>query len=139
MAAGAGLPIQAGVNARLAVALDSPLRAALVSFAGGTLLLLLVVVLFARTGLPSGQRVAGAPWWAWIGGAFGVVYVTVATVVAPRLGVVFLLAATLAGQAVASLAIDQLGWLGLKEHPITPGRLAGVALALAGVGMVRFL
>jgi len=138
VAAGAGLPFQAGVNASLATALESPLRAALVSFAAGTLLLLVVALVFAG-GLPSGSRLSEAPWWAWTGGAFGALYVTVAVVVAPRLGVVFLLAATLAGQAVASAVIDHLGWVGLRDHPISPGRLAGVALTLVGVGMVRFL
>lgn len=138
VAAGAGLPFQAGVNAALATGLESPLRAALLSFAGGTILLVAVVLVFAR-GLPPVSRLPEVPWWAWTGGAFGALYVTIAAVVAPRLGVVFLLAATLAGQAVASVVIDHLGWVGLRDHPVSPGRLAGVALTLVGVGMVRFL
>ena len=100
-------PTSPSHNATLAAALEGPLRAALVSFAAGTLLLLVVALVFAG-GLPSFSRLSDAPWWAWTGGAFGALYVTVAVIVAPRLGVVFLLAATLAGQAVASAAIDQM-------------------------------
>jgi transporter family-2 protein len=78
--AGAFLPLQAGVNARLAHFIGGPVRAAMVSFVVGALLLFVVVALFDRSGE---HRAAGAPWWVWIGGAFGAFYVT-ATVVVPR-------------------------------------------------------
>jgi len=38
---------------------------------------------------------------------------------------------------VTSLVVDHFGWVGFREQPITPGRLAGVALVVAGVGLVR--
>ena len=43
----------------------------------------------------------------------------------------------LAGQAVASLAVDHFGWVGFEENPVTPGRLAGMALVAVGVALVR--
>src|SRR5829696_8795562 len=55
------------------------------------------------------------------------------------LGVATLFAFILAGQAVASLAVDHFGWVGFDENPITPGRLLGMALVAAGVAAVRFL
>ena len=48
-----------------------------------------------------------------------------------------LVAGILAGQAVASLLVDHFGWVGLDGNPVTPGRLAGMALVAAGVALVR--
>ena len=134
--AGAMLPFQFGINAQLASWIDSPLRATLVSFAVGTLALLLVTLLFVR-GLPSASRVADAPWWVWVGGFLGAFYVLGSVVAAPRLGAATLVAVILAGQAVASLLVDHFGWVGFEENPLTPGRLVGMALVAAGVALVR--
>ena len=56
---------------------------------------------------------------------------------APRLGAVVLIAAVVAGQSVSSVLADQFGWVGFREHPVSAGRLAGLALVFAGVGLVR--
>lgn len=135
-AAGAMLPVQFGVNAQLARWVESPLRASLVSFVVGALVLALVSLPLLR-GWPSGGTLAEAPWWVWIGGALGAFYVLGSVVAAPRLGAVTLVALILAGQAVASLLVDQFGWVGFDEHPVTPGRLVGVVLLAAGVALVR--
>jgi transporter family-2 protein len=136
LAAGAMLPFQAGINAQLATYVGSPLRAAFVSFGVGTLVLLVVVALFAR-GVPTGERLAGAPWWTWIGGALGAFYVGGSIAAAPRLGAVTLIGAVLAGQALASVVIDHFGMVGFEEHPASLGRLAGLALIVLGVLLVR--
>ncbi|MFN2470183.1 MAG: DMT family transporter [Gaiellaceae bacterium] len=134
--AGAMLPFQFGINAQLAEWLRSPLRATLVSFAVGTGVLLLAVVVFAR-GWPGSERLGAAPWWVWAGGLLGAFYVLGSVVTAPRLGAATLVAVILAGQAVASLLVDHFGWVGFDENPVTPGRLAGMGLVAAGVALVR--
>jgi transporter family-2 protein len=136
LAAGAMLPFQAGINAQLASHLGSPLRAAFVSFGIGTLVLLVVVALFAR-GYPGGDRIAAAPWWAWTGGALGAFYVGGSIAAAPRLGAVTLIGAVLAGQALASVVIDHFGMVGFEEHPTSLGRVAGLSLIALGVVLVR--
>ena len=135
-AAGAMLPIQFGINAQLARWVDSPLRASLVSFAVGTLVLLVAAIPLLR-GWPGPAALDGAPWWIWIGGALGAFYVLGSIVAAPRLGAVTLVGLILAGQTVASLLVDHFGWVGFDEHPVTPGRVLGVALLAAGVVLVR--
>ena len=131
---GATLPIQAGVNARLADWLGSPLRASFVSFAVGALALLLAVLVAAR-GVQTGE--GNVPWWAWTGGVLGAFYVVGAVVSAPRLGAAAFVAVLLTGQTVASLLADQFGWVGYEQRDITPGRIAGVVLLAAGVALVR--
>jgi transporter family-2 protein len=134
--AGAMLPFQFGVNAQLAHWIESPLRATLVSFAVGTAALLVATAAFVR-GWPSSDRIAAAPWWVWVGGLLGAFYVLGSIVTAPKLGAATLVAVILAGQAVASLLVDHFGWVGFEENPVTPGRLAGIALVAAGVALVR--
>jgi bacterial/archaeal transporter family-2 protein len=138
VAAGAMLPIQFGINAQLATWLGSPLRATFVSFAVGAAVLLVAVLVFAR-GISGGRELGAAPWWVWVGGFLGAFYVLGSVVTAPRLGAAALFAFILAGQAVASLAVDHFGWVGFDENPVTPGRLLGIALVAAGVAAVRFL
>jgi transporter family-2 protein len=136
-AAGAMLPIQFGINAQLASWVDSPLRATLVSFAVGTLVLLLAMLVSDRD-WPALSRVEAAPWWVWVGGLLGAFYVLGSVVAAPKLGAATLVAVILAGQAVASLLVDHFGWVGFEENPVTLGRLAGIALVAVGVALVRF-
>ena len=137
LVAGAMIPFQAGVNAQLSTWVGSPMRAALVSFAIGTVALLLVTLAFAR-GWPGGARLADAPGLVWVGGLLGAFYVFGSIVTAPRLGAVTFVAAVLAGQSAASVLVDHFGWVGFDEHPLTPARLVGIALLAAGVALVRF-
>ncbi|MFM7625110.1 MAG: DMT family transporter, partial [Gammaproteobacteria bacterium] len=74
--------------------------------------------------------------WAWFGGLFGAMYVTVATLAGPRIGALLLLALTVAGQMVASIIVDHYGLLGFAQQPVTTMRLIGVALLVAGIVLV---
>jgi bacterial/archaeal transporter family-2 protein len=134
--AGAMIPLQAGINTQLAQWVHSPVRAAFVSFVVGTTALLIVSVAIWRP-IPSGSRLAGAPWWVWIGGLLGAFYVAGSIVTAPHLGASVLIGAVIAGQSLASLLVDHFGWVGFREHHISPGRVVGMLLVLAGVALVR--
>jgi bacterial/archaeal transporter family-2 protein len=135
-AAGAVLPIQAGVNTQLARFVGGPVRASFVSFLVGTIALVILAIAVLKP-LPSGSKLGSAPWWVWVGGLLGAFYVIGVIVSAPRLGAVVLIAAVVAGQTVSSVLADQFGWVGFREHAATPGRLAGLALVFAGVALVR--
>src|SRR5580765_6482713 len=136
VAAGAMLPFQFGINSQLAHFVGSPIRAAFVSFLVGTIALLIISA-FVRKPLPSLERLGDVPWWVWIGGLLGAFYVTGSIVSAPKLGAVTLAAAIVFGQTLASVFVDQFGWVGFKEHHASPGRLLGLALVAGGVVLVR--
>ena len=135
-AAGVALPVQFGINAQLANWLDSPVRAAFVSFLTGTIVLAGAAALVFKP-LPSLSRLGHAPWWVWVGGAFGAFYVAGSIVAAPRLGAATLVAAIVAGQSLASVVVDHFGWVGFEPKHVSAGRLAGVVLVGAGVALVR--
>ena len=136
-AAGAALPVQFGINAQLASWLDSPVRAAFVSFLTGAIILAVAAALLFKP-LPSGSRLGHAPWWVWVGGAFGAFYVVASIVAAPRLGAATVVAVIVAGQSITSLVVDHYGWVGFEPRHVSAGRLVGMALVGAGVALVRF-
>ena len=136
-AGGVVLPFQAGINAELGGWLGSPVRAAFVSFLVGTLVLAVAAALVFKP-LPSWGKLGDAPWWVWIGGALGAFYVAASIVTAPKLGAAQLVALVVAGQALASLVVDQYGWVGFEAKHLSAGRLVGMGLVFAGVALVRF-
>ena len=129
------LSVQAPINATLARALQSSVSAALVSFVVGTVALA-GVALAARVP-PDAAAVRALPWWAWIGGLCGAVFVAGAAYAAPKVGVATLLTVGVASQLVAAVVIDHVGAFGLARQAITTGRLLGVGLVIAGAVLVR--
>jgi bacterial/archaeal transporter family-2 protein len=136
-AGGVVLPLQAGINAELGEWLGSPVRASFVSFLVGTVVLL-VAAAFVLKPLPSWAKLGNAPWWVWVGGVLGAFYVTAAVVSAPKLGAAQLVVLVVAGQALASLVVDQFGWVGFEPKHISAGRALGMVLVGGGVALVRF-
>ena len=136
LAAGATVPTQAGVNARLNLFTQSPVLSAGVSFAVGTLVLA-VYALVLRIGLPPLGAAAGQPWWVWCGGALGAFFVSAVIVLAVKLGATSMVALVLAGQLIMSITLDHFGALGYPVHPVNGWRLIGVGLLIAGAYLIK--
>ncbi|QIL02709.1 DMT family transporter [Sphingomonas sinipercae] len=133
--AGGFVSAQAPTNAILARAGGSPVLAALISFAVGTLALL--IAWLASGNRPGGGAFVGLPWYAWIGGLYGAIFVAVAAFAVPKIGVASLITIGIAGQIAMALLLDHFGALGLAREPINLGRIAGALLVVAGVILVR--
>lgn len=136
LVAGALMPVQAGVNARLREYLGDPVMASLVSFCVGSLALL-AFILVTRTPWPSMAAAATAPWWSWFGGAFGAFFVAVTIILAFKLGATGLMAWIIAGQLIASVLLDHTGAIGFAVREASWQRLAGVLLLLFGAVLVN--
>lgn len=134
IAAGLCVAVQSPSNAMLARSTGSVWFAATISFLGGTALLLAIWAVYDRTPFTA---VRAAPPWAWIGGLYGVVFVAAVAYATPRLGLAVTLTITLAAQLAMAVMLDHFGLLGLKQEPVTLARLAGLALVVAGVFLVR--
>lgn len=132
---GAMIAAQAPVNARLRVALGSQFGSAVVSFAVGLVLLLGAL---AVSGQGDSLAAAGAgPWWAYLGGLFGAVFVVATLVASPRIGVTATFVSAVAGQVLLASLIDRFGWFGAREIGLSWERVA--ALALLVVSLVLLL
>lgn len=133
--AGGATALQAPTNAKLAIAVSSPVNAAFVSFLVGTVALgVLAAVMQTR---PDMTAVRSLPWYAWIGGLYGACFVVAAAWGVPRLGVALTITLMVAGQLLISLILDHFGAFGVPRQPINLGRAAGVAMVVGGVLLVR--
>jgi len=134
-ALGAVLPMQAAINARLAKTAGSPVMSAFISFAVGTLALMLFLIIAGQFQFRfiSSQ----SPWWIWTGGLLGTFFVAGIVIVLPRLGVVLSFSLVLAGQMFAAILFDQFGWMGLAIKEISAGKIIGTILLIMGVILIR--
>ncbi len=133
--AGGATALQAPTNARLAGALASPVNAAFVSFLVGTAALgVLALTLQAR---PDAAAARALPWWTWIGGLYGAIFVVSAAWGVPRLGVALTVILMVAGQILISVLLDHFGALGVPKQPLNLTRVLGVLLVFGGVLLVR--
>ena len=140
LAAGAALPVQGAVNARLRAELGEPLIVGAVSFLVATVamaLLLLLVVGFTPAPAPDLAGVRRVPWWGWLGGLCGAVYVASVFTALPAIGAATAVGLTVAGQQLASVLFDRYGLMRLPRRAVTPSRLAGVALLLLAVVLIQ--
>ena len=133
--AGAFLPLQAGINGQLAKQVSSVLSAALISFLVGTLALLAVVLMLRE--VPTLDALKGVSWWQWCGGLLGAVFIATAAFAGPRIGALLFMALVLAGQLSMALTLDHFGWAGFPQSSVSLGKIAGLALIVAGVWLIR--
>ncbi len=136
IAAGTLLPIQAGINAQLAKALGHPLLAATVSFTFGAAALMLATTL-VQAPLPAFSRLSQIPWYLWLGGLLGTVYLTATIVLAPVLGAAVMIGLIITGQMLAAIALDHFGLVGFPVHPISAWRIVGVVFLTTGVVLLQ--
>ena len=134
--AGMAMPTQATVNRQLAAYTASPITAAFISFAVGTVALFVYMLL---TGVPLSGLASSkdAPLVAWIGGFLGAFFVSVMATVVPKIGVALAFSLAIGGQMLVTLLIDHFGWLGVEQKPVNLYRVAGAALITVGVVLIR--
>jgi bacterial/archaeal transporter family-2 protein len=132
------IPAQAAMNAKMREFVLNPMYSAMINFSVGALLGVIVTSVTVWLGLPGNWRgVTQAPWWAWGGGLVGMTFVTIALLSVPRLGTATFSAVIVAGQLIGALILDHYGWLGVPQNSVTPARLAGALLLLAGVLLMQ--
>jgi transporter family-2 protein len=135
LAIGAILPMQAAINARLAKTSGSPVMAAFISFAVGTLALIIFLLIMGQFHFRFVS--SSSPWWIWTGGLLGTFFVAGIVMLLPRLGVVLSFSLVLAGQMFAAILFDQFGLMGLTVREISAGKIIGALLLIAGVVLIR--
>jgi transporter family-2 protein len=129
------------VNSLLRAELQAPLAVATTSFVVATVTMAAVLVLSTFAGkasLYSLSNLQSMPWWGWLGGFAGVIYVTTVFMAMPVIGAAAVVGFAVAGQQIASVLVDRYGLLRLPRRQVSPLRLAGVVVLLAGVVVIKF-
>ncbi|MFM7425452.1 MAG: DMT family transporter [Elainella sp.] len=133
---GAGLTVQTAWNAYLRTATGSPVLTSLISVCV-TLFCLVLLWLSGLTNRGSLPAFDALPRWAWFGGVFAAYYLIASLIALPKLGAVAVFSLVITGQLVAALLLDSTGAFGVTQIALSPLRLLGVALLLAGVGLIQ--
>jgi bacterial/archaeal transporter family-2 protein len=134
--AGAVLPIQAALNAKMGKAVGNPVYAAFISFIVGSVALF-AYILATKVELGGIAQAKSVHWAVWLAGVLGGFYVAVVIVLAPRLGTALTFGLVVAGQLGISLIVDHFGLLNLPVHLITWQRILGILLIVGGVLLIR--
>jgi transporter family-2 protein len=132
---GAGLLVglQPPANAALAKHVGD-LGAAFVSLAVSLAIIGLLLVLLGHPGRLAGFGEIKPAYL--VGALGGAVVVLVGVLAVKPLGAGAVIAVLVAGQLVASVVVDRLGWFGVHPVGIGPGRVLGVVLVCAGTLLV---
>lgn len=127
------LPMQTAINSRLRTVVDSAFISSMISFTVGTIFLIFDSFITAGSLTVSKNVIVHQPWWIWIGGLLGVIYLTGNIILFPYLGSVQTVIIPVLGQIIMSMLIDNYGWFASPTHSLTVTRVIGAILVFVGV------
>ncbi|HLS52607.1 MAG TPA: DMT family transporter, partial [Tissierellaceae bacterium] len=136
---GFGPPIQTAINSKLGQEVNSSFMAAFISFTVGFIILLLLKTIESRHfKLEIKDRTQGklSPVY-FIGGALGLVYITVNIFLMPYLGAALTTVSGMLGQMILALVIDHFGLLGIRKRKVTSRKLVSIGIIIVGILFLR--
>lgn len=134
---GAVIPIQAILNARLGKQTGGALMGSLLSFATGFICLLVLNLIINSQAVLHLKPAATYPWYIWLGGLIGAIFVGYITWINQQQGVALTFALVVSGQIFISLLIDHFGLFGSAIRTITLEKLLGAALIIGGIVLIK--
>ncbi len=134
---GAMIPVQAVLNTRLGRQTGGPLMGSLMSFTVGIICLFVLNMAANPSAVLQFKPMDVTPWYLWLGGLFGAIFVGYITWVNQQQGVALTFALVVSGQIFASLLIDHYGLLGSALRMITLEKFIGAALIIAGLILIK--
>ena len=134
---GAMIPAQAVLNTRLGRQIGGPLMGSLMSFTVGIICLFALNLATNSSAVIQLKPTATGPWYLWLGGVLGAIFVGYITWVNQQQGVALTFALVVSGQIFMSLVIDQYGLFGSMIQPITLEKIIGAVLIIAGLILIK--
>jgi len=134
---GALLPIQAILNTRLGKQTGGPLMGSLLSFIVGLICLLVLNLVTNTSAVVNLKPATVMPWYIWLGGFLGAIFVGYITWINQQQGVALTFALVVSGQVFCSLVIDHFGLLGSAVRTITLEKILGAVLIIAGIVLIK--
>ena len=107
------------------------------SFAVGLIFLFLLNLASNYPAVVQLKPSSTGPWYIWLGGLLGAIFVGYITWVNQKQGMALTFALVVSGQIFISLAIDHFGLLGSAIRTITLEKVIGAALIIAGLVLIK--
>ena len=137
--AGSAVGIQRALNGQINSFSKKSFATSQLNFITGTAFLLLLLVLRSAFTDHSIMNFTSGPWWVFLGGSIGVIYIAFTALAVQYLGVLEFTLFSVGGMLVGSLLLDLL--LPIQGTQISPYLIAGIFLTYLGVianGQSRF-
>jgi transporter family-2 protein len=131
------IPIQAVLNSRLGKQTSGALMGALLSFLTGTICLLILNIIINGGTMFNLRQYTTGPWYIWLGGFIGAIFVGYITWVNQQQGMALTFALVVTGQIFISLLIDNYGLFGSAVRTITLDKIIGAALIVGGIILIK--
>ncbi|MBW1605878.1 DMT family transporter [Lactobacillus sp. Sy-1] len=129
---------QTPINGHLGVILGSSGHAALISFLVGTVILFIIAGITDHGYFKVKNAFgSGHPWWIWIGGALGAIYVMSNAYLSPVIGAGTAVILTLLGNLFGGVVFDRFGIMGATKKHITIIQYAGIVVMFCGVVIIK--
>ena len=135
--AGALLPVQAILNTRMGRQTGGPLMGSLISFSVGLICLLVLNMITNPGGIMNVKPAGVTPWFLWLGGFLGAIFVGYITWVNQQQGVALTFALVVTGQIFCSLVVDHFGLFGSAISTISVPKIIGAALLIVGIILIK--
>ena len=135
LVAGALQAMGNSMNGALNKSMVNPYLAAFVSFVLIVLVLFSLLAIIPRP-LPTAGDLQAMPWWAPLGGITGAVAVFAGLLFVDKIGAGPFNGLIITANIIASLAIDNFGWLHMPVHALNIWRIIGGVLMVVGIAFI---
>ncbi|MEB8125825.1 DMT family transporter [Staphylococcus succinus] len=138
--AGMVVPFQTSINSRLSLYTRSSFYASTISFATGTIFLILLnIIINPYVFTPNFYDNQSFSYIWFLGGLLGVIFLTGNLVLLPRLGASLTVVMTVAGQIIMGVTIDTLGWFGAEQETFTLFKVFGIIFLIIGIVLMNYV
>ena len=140
LVSGATVTVQSAVNGKLRSILGNPLFISAISFAFGTLLLFILMMILHLLGIydvPAFEKVLQIKWWLYIGGVIGAIMVIGTIALPKKIGYAPFFSIYVSGQLFGSVIADAIGFLGTEVREPSLFRIVGLICLVAGAVLIQ--
>lgn len=133
---------QIAVNGYLGKVVGSPIKASAISFTVGIIFLAIIcIVLHFKNGKSESFKNESAknPWWMWIGGILGGLYILANVYLSRIVGTGMTVIILLIGSTTGGILVDHFGMFKSPKKPINAQKILGVLIMILGAAAIKLL
>ncbi|CBL91576.1 membrane protein [Leuconostoc gasicomitatum] len=135
---GALSAIQQAINGRLGYLLGSAVASAVISFIIGTVIILIFILVREPHSLAKAVPLKTKPFWLFIGGILGSLFVFSTTFLVPKVGAGMTVTLGLTGSILGSMVVSQFGLWQSPKQQVTRIQIGGILFMILGVVLIKF-
>lgn len=136
--AGALSATQTAINGHLGKVIGSPIKASVISFTVGIIFLAIICIALHGKNA-TGENHQKNPWWMWIGGILGGLYILANVYLSRLVGTGMTVIVLLIGSTTGGILIDHFGLFASPKKPMNQQKILGVLVMVLGAAMIKLL